>query len=103
METFSALQMGLLTGVRTAFLECLGEVCTRFIHIMKEAGQQEQVALAAAAQKQAERTGSFAGLMSTMGGNVVPKMILNRDFKVWCPPFSPFQSTNKSHLPILGV
>ena len=47
METFLHLKMSLLTSVRSAFLDSLAEVCTRYIHIMKEAGQREQVQLLA--------------------------------------------------------
>jgi hypothetical protein len=43
VETFLHLKMSLLTSVRSAFLDSLAEVCTRYIHIMKEAGHKEQV------------------------------------------------------------
>jgi hypothetical protein len=47
-QTFAALRMGAQASVRTAFLELLGEVCTRYIFIMREASSREHAARAAA-------------------------------------------------------
>jgi hypothetical protein len=46
-QTFAALRMGTQASVRTAFLESLGEVCTRYIFIMREAAAKEHAARAA--------------------------------------------------------
>ncbi len=45
-QTFAALRMGAQASVRTAFLELLGEVCTRYIFIMREAASREHAARA---------------------------------------------------------
>jgi hypothetical protein len=47
-QTFAALRMGSQASVRTAFLELLGEVCTRYIFIMREAATREHAARATA-------------------------------------------------------
>ena len=46
-QTFAALRMGAQPSVRTAFLELLGEACTRYIFIMREAASKEHAAKAA--------------------------------------------------------
>lgn len=45
-QTFAALRMGTQPSVRTAFLELLGEACTRYIFIMREAAAKEHAARA---------------------------------------------------------
>jgi hypothetical protein len=47
-QTFAALRMGSQASVRTAFLELLGEVCTRYIFIMREATSRDHAARATA-------------------------------------------------------
>lgn len=71
VETFAALKMGHNSSVRSSFLQCLGDVCCRYMECMHEAAQHEQDTAAAEAKKRADKTGSMAGMMSHMGGAVV--------------------------------
>jgi hypothetical protein len=78
VETFAALKMGQNSSVRSAFLQCLGDVCCKYMECMHESAQMEQAKAAAEAQARADKTGSMAGMMSHMGSAVVAEVMFSK-------------------------